>query len=180
MLVCLSDITDSVINIRKNLIKLRTIIKSEYKELFESSEDFLNEFEGLEEIVDKIMLESSEKEIQDDLKKKKCANLIDEFISCNEVLNCALISITGIPLINKMKKELLEISIKQMDAFWKFKNKILDQMILFYEDKYIILYKIDSNFVISVLFQNKTPVGFACLLIKEISKNISMVLKVHS
>ena len=101
--------------------------------------------------------------------------LLEELRSNDEIADCTLISVNGITLWQESKKEFLDLSIKQMDAFWKYKTKVLDQVILNYEKKFLILIKINDKLVLSTLIRANTPIGLATLLVEEYANKIQKV-----
>ncbi|MHA1527317.1 MAG: hypothetical protein ACTSQD_09810 [Promethearchaeota archaeon] len=62
-----------------------------------------------------------------------------------------------------------------MDAFWKSKNYVLDQIILSYEQRHTILHKINDELVLSAQIRKNTPIGLATLLVEETSAKIAKV-----
>jgi hypothetical protein len=88
-------------------------------------------------------------------------------------LDADLISGNGVPLTKQWKKDFLALCLRQMDAFWKSKKYLLDQIIISYEGRHLILYKINEYLVMSCLIRRDTPLGMATLLIEEAANKIN-------
>ncbi len=174
ILVAIYDKADSLINVQQKLTDLKNVISLEYGRKIKQNVCDTDDFKGINRIVEKIILE--EKKVQlDEKSKAQYTQLLGDFRSNNEIEDCSLISITGIPLIYETKREFLDLIIKQMDAFWKFKSEVLDQIILSYENRYIILVKINENLVLSALIRRNTPIGLATMLIEEYATKIANI-----
>ena len=171
--VAFFDQTDSIINIRQKLRKLNKIIEAEYGEILNKEELFSpDEYCGLDEIIRQFITGTPKFEIENSLKLRFIQNL-DNFCSSNdEILECALISINGIPLRPKSNKELIDLSLKQMDSFWKSKNKSIDQIIINFENQYIILHRINETLVLTLSIRRNTPIGIATLLTEDLAKEL--------
>jgi predicted regulator of Ras-like GTPase activity (Roadblock/LC7/MglB family) len=174
ILAMLFDKSDSIINTQQKLIKLKKIVKQTYGETIKSNVCKTEDFEGLDEIVDNFISNSQECEISD-ATKSNCISILEKFKSSNEIIDCCLLSMNGTPLTNEINKEFLNLVVGQMDAFWKFKNKILDQVILSYEDRYIILHKINEDFTLAGLFRRNTPIGMATYLTEDVAGKIARI-----
>ncbi len=172
ILVVFFDKSDSIINVQQHLIKLRDIIKEKYGDVIKKKVCKTEDFEGLNELIDEIILKPQEIKIKEEF-KSYCESVLNDLNSTNEIIDCALISIDGIPLLRGTKREFLDLIIRQMDAFWKFKSQVLDQIILYYENRYIILYKINEDLVLSALIRRNTPIGLATLLVEEGAQKIA-------
>lgn len=181
ILTMLFDKSDSMISIQQKLIKLKHIIQQNYLESIKNKICKTEEFEGLDEIVNSIILKSQKLEINDAI-ISECLLILNKLKTSNEIVDCSLISVDGIPLIKEANREFINLIIKQMDAFWKFKSQVLDQIILSYEDRFIILHKVNENFILACLIRRNTPIGLATLLAEEgaskIAKITNKVLKI--
>ena len=60
-----------------------------------------------------------------------------------------------------------------IDAFWKSKRYVLDQIILSYEQRNLILHKINDKIVLSALVRKNTPLGLATFLVDETASIIA-------
>ncbi len=172
IIVAFYEKTDSIINIRKKLGELKEIIYDKYKSALKSDICSHEEFEGLNEIIDKLVAESSEIDITDDL-KKKYEEILNKFRSNVEILDCDLITSTGVPLTKKWSREFLDLCLRIIDAFWKSKQYVLDQIILTYEQRSLILFKVNNNFVLSALVRRNTPIGLATFMVEEVANKIA-------
>ncbi len=166
---------DSSMAVRKKLIDLKNIISDKYGNLLDGKLVNVKEFKGLEEIIENLVNEPTKTDAAEIL-IEKYKNILFHFRSNKEILDCDLISLsTGLPIIHKRSEEFLELCLRQMDAFWKSKSLILDQIILSYEERHLILYKIDDNYVLSTLIRRNTPLGLATLLIEETTNKIKQI-----
>ncbi|MHA1280081.1 MAG: hypothetical protein ACTSQ8_23050 [Candidatus Helarchaeota archaeon] len=174
ILCVIFDKADSIISVHHFLSNLKTIILTDYHECIKKKTCRTEDFTGLGEVINKLVSKPQILELTNEI-KSKYESILNKLHSANEILDCALISVEGIPLLNQDRKEFLDLIIKQLDAFWKFKSQVLDQIILYYEKRYIILYKIKPNFILSCLFRRDTPIGLATLLVDEAASKISHI-----
>lgn len=174
IIVAFYEKTDSIINIKKKLNELKEIIYSKYDNVLKNKICSHEDFEGLNEIIDRIITESSEIDITEQL-KLQYKNILDSFRSNAEILDCDLITSSGVPLTKEWNKEFLDLCLRIIDAFWKSKHYVLDQIILTYETRHLILYKINDNFVLSALIRRNTPIGLATYMVEETSNIIAKV-----
>jgi len=172
IIVAFYEKTDSIINVQKKLSELREIIYSKYETALKNELCDQDDFKGLDKIIDKIIAESTEIDIDEDL-KKQYKEILDNFRSNEEILDCDLITSSGVPLTKDWDKEFLDLCLRMIDAFWKSKQYVLDQIILTYEQRHIILHKINDNFVLSALVRRNTPIGLATFLVEETVNNIA-------
>ncbi len=172
ILVAFFEKTDSIINIREKLIELKDIIYSKYEEALKIQLCDLEKFEGLEEIIDGLMKEASNINISEAL-REQYKDMLDSFRSNAEILECDLITSSGVPLTKDWNKNFLDLCLRMIDTFWKSKRYVLDQIILSYEQRYLILHKIDDNFILSALIRSNTPIGLATFLVEETSNIIA-------
>ncbi|MBN1802987.1 MAG: hypothetical protein JW891_15870 [Candidatus Lokiarchaeota archaeon] len=166
------DKADSIINVRQRLRKIRDYITTFYKDVIDKeiccSEDFI----GLGEIIEKIVLKWEEASVTEE-EIEKVREILENLGRNPEVLACDIISISsGLPLIHRWNKEYLDLCLRQIDAFWKSKNYVLDQIILSYEQRHLILFKVSDNYVLSMLIRKDTPLGLATLLLEDAAYNI--------
>ena len=132
----------------------------------------MSKVEEVTKIIDKLTAESSEIDITNDL-KKKYEEILTNFRSNVEILDCDLITSSGVPLTKKWNREFLDLCLRIFDAFWKSKQYVLDQIILTYEQRHLILYKVNNNFVLSALVRRNTPIGLATFIVEEASNKIA-------
>lgn len=177
ILALIFDKSYSLVHYQLRLTELKNIIDVNYSASLQSSACRSEDFEDLGQIVDQVLLKPGIDGLEADELDKTMA-LLERLSSHREILDCALISIDGVPLLEDVRKDYLSLTIKQMDAFWKFKKRqALDQIILYYENKCIILYKVNDNFILAVLTHRATPVGLATLLIEEAATGIARVIQ---
>jgi hypothetical protein len=172
ILVVFFDKYDSIINVRETLIELKETIISKFGTELENQITELGKFKDLDEVVDKIISKASQDDLSDVL-KSNCIKILDEFRSNPEIFDCDLITISGVPLLKEWNKDFLELCLRQMDAFWKSKNYVLDQIILSYEQRHTILHKINDKLVLSAQIRRNTPIGLATLLVEETASKIA-------
>ncbi|MHA1300221.1 MAG: hypothetical protein ACTSO9_12440, partial [Candidatus Helarchaeota archaeon] len=169
ILVVIFDKSDSIINVQQKLMKIKDIVSDQYSNVIKKKICNTEDFVGLEEIVNKILSPQID---QFATLKAEFIKILGELKSNDEISDCTLISVNGITLWQEKKREFLDLSIKQMDAFWKYKTKVLDQIILSYENKFLILIKINDRIVLSTLIKPNTPIGLATLLVEEYASKI--------
>ncbi len=172
ILVAFTEKSDSIINIREKLIEIRDIIYEKYAEALKNRLCSPDEFSGLTEIIDKIISESLELGLTETL-KQQYRDVLESFRSNEEILDCDLISSSGVPLTKEWKSDFLELCLRMIDAFWKFKRHVLDQIILSYEQRNLILHKINDKLVLSALVRKNTPLGLATFLVDETANIIA-------
>lgn len=172
ILVVFFDKYDSIINVRETLIELKNTIVSKYGRELEDPLTDIERFKDLDETVDNIISKSSQEHLSDNL-KSNYIKILDEFRSNPEIFDCDLITISGVPLLKEWNKDFLELCLRQMDAFWKSKRYVLDQIILSYEQRHTILHKINDKLVLSAQVRKNTPIGLATLLIEETASKIA-------
>jgi len=173
ILAVIVDTTDSIISIQRKLSTLKNIILSDYYECIVKPICNSEDFKGLSEIIDHMIAKPHEISISE-AKKEKALQILNILRSSSEIVDCALITNDGVPIENIIQKEFLDLIIKQMDAFWKFtKNQILDQIIIYYENRVIILYKVDEELVLCALARRESPIGLATYLIEDAAEKIA-------
>ncbi|MFX1278407.1 MAG: hypothetical protein ACFFA3_03270 [Promethearchaeota archaeon] len=172
IIVAFYEKSDSIINIQEKLLELKDNIYTQYKDVLKDPSWCLEDFKGLGEIVDKIIAEYYDIDIEEDL-RKQYRDILDNFRSNAEILDCDLITSSGVPLTKEWNKEFLDLCLRMIDAFWKSQQYVLDQIILSYEQRTLILHKVNDNFVLSALIRRNTPIGMATYLVEETSENIA-------
>ncbi|TXT63415.1 MAG: hypothetical protein BAJALOKI1v1_730013 [Promethearchaeota archaeon] len=170
------DKIDSIINIKQKLEQLKKEVESNYEEVLNQKLVPQADLEGIEELTDEVILTSSEFELNEDL-ITKYEEILKEFRSNKEILDADLISGLGVPLTKEWKNDFLDLCLRQIDAFWKSKAYLLDQIILSYKGRHLILYRINENLVLSSLIRRSTPLGYATLLIEEVISKINKINK---
>lgn len=171
IIVAIFDKNDSIIKVKKNLDELEHQLDLNYKEVVNQELCCEDDFEGLDIIIEDIVKTSSEKEISKG-QRDAYDSILEDFRSNSEILDADLITSSGVPLTKEWKREFLNLCLRQIDAFWKSKRYILDQIILSYEERHLILYKVNKNLVLSALIRRNTPLGLATLMIEEVSNEI--------
>ncbi|MEJ2280225.1 MAG: hypothetical protein P8Y70_21130 [Candidatus Lokiarchaeota archaeon] len=133
ILVAIFDKFDSIISVRKNLIEIKKRINSDYKNLLRYDDlQSQEEYEKLRDVIDQVVSETTNETISKGL-IEEYGKILDEFRSNSEILDCDLISGSGIPLMKEWNKDFLELCLRQIDAFWKSKKYLLDQIIISYD-----------------------------------------------
>ncbi|MHA1344058.1 MAG: hypothetical protein ACTSQG_08735 [Promethearchaeota archaeon] len=171
ILIALFDKYDSIINVKEILIKINNYIHEKYSVNLKNYLCNMYEFKDLEQVVNEFIIDS-ERNIPEKL-KEQYKNVLDSFRSNSEILDCDLISQSGIPLTKEWKEEFLDLCLRMIDAFWKSKQYVLDQIILSYEQRHLILHKINENLILSALIRKNTPLGIATFLVDETAKIIA-------
>jgi len=166
ILVAFTEKSDSIINVREKLIEIKEIIYDKYRNALTNRLCSQDDFEGLIEIIDKIISESLELDLSEEL-RIQYQDILESFRSNEEILDCDLISSSGVPLTKEWKRDFLQLCLRMIDAFWKSKKFVLDQIILSYEERNLILHKINEKFVLSALVRRNTPLGLATFLVEE-------------
>jgi hypothetical protein len=162
ILTVLFDKSDSTIHIQQKLIEARNIIQQRYKEAISNPQCRSEDFEGLSEIIADIFVNTQSIVLNQDL-KKKYLQIIDELCSRNEILEAALVTIEGIPLILKGKKEFVDMLMNQM----------LDQIILSYQKRLALFYRLNDDLILGAFSRTDTDVGIATTLVEVAAKKIA-------
>lgn len=168
------DRQDSIINVREKLSKLKKVVSEKYCEALSQELCARDDFDGLEEDIEAIMEISPDKKISKETESKLKAAL-KNFRSNKEILDCDLITVSGIPLAKEWKREFLQLCLRQIDAFWKSKQYVVDQIIISYKKRHVILYKVNDQFVLTSLLRRETPLGMGTLLIEEAALKINKI-----
>jgi predicted regulator of Ras-like GTPase activity (Roadblock/LC7/MglB family) len=174
ILVAFTEKSDSIINIREKLIEIKEIIYEKYATALKNKLCSPDEFDGLKEIIDKIVSESLELDLKESI-KEQYKDILESFRGNEEILDCDLISSSGVPLAKEWKRDFLDLCLRMIDAFWKSKQYVLDQIILSYEERNLILHKINQKFVLSALVRRNTPLGLATFLVEETANIMAKV-----
>ncbi len=172
ILVAVYDKFDSVINVRKKLNLLREEILAQYKEVLSRDFNIGGDFKDIDVLCDKILAESTFSELSEGF-RKYLVDLLDEFRSAPEILDCDIISTAGVPIVHDWNKDFLDLCLRQIDAFWKSTKYIIDQVTVSYQNRHIILFKINDQMVLTALAKRTTPMGLATLLTEEFATKIS-------
>lgn len=170
------DKVDSIIGIQEKLTELKKKVSSQYGEVLNQKLVHQDDLEGIEELTSEIIASGSELSITNGL-INKYEEILKNFRSNKEILDADLISGLGIPLTKEWKREFLDLCLRQIDAFWKSKKYLLDQIILSYKGRHLILYRINEDLVLSSLIRRETPLGYATLLIEEVISKINKLNK---
>lgn len=172
VIIALLDKSDSIINIRQRLVELNDFVHEKYGDHLEKDLVERKVFQDLDEYVRKILIEVKSKPINE-ATQQKFREIINKFRNNKEILEADLISITtGKPLYHEWKKDFLDLCLRQIDAFWKSTSYVLDQIILSYHERHVILYRIGNDLVVSALIRRNTPLGLATLLLEEVAQKI--------
>lgn len=167
-LVAFFDKFDSIINIREILIKLGKVMEERFGSNLKDYLCNLCDFDELGGIIEKLISES--KESFNEALTEQYKGILDGFRSNAEILDCDLISHSGIPLTKNWQADFLELCLRMIDAFWKSQQYVLDQIILSYQQRTLILTKVNDQFILSALIRRNTPLGVATFLIDETVK----------
>lgn len=172
ILTVLFDKSDSSIHIHQKLIEVRNIIQQRYKEVISNPQCRSEDFEGLSGIIEDIFLNTQSVVLTQDL-KKKYLQIIDELCSRNEILECALVTIEGIPLILKGKREFVDLLMNQMQAFWKLKGLMLDQVIINYQKRWALFYRLNDDLILGAFSRTDAHIGIVTTLVEVAAKKIA-------
>lgn len=175
IIVAIFDKIDSIIHIKEKLIKVREKVLGSYQEEIQRRLNRDEDFKDMGDKLDKIIGETSYDYMSEGL-KNYLIEVLKDFRKVPEILDCDIISSKGVPLLHEWKKDFLDLCLRQIDAFWKSKISTslidLDQVILSYQNRHVILFKINDNLVLSALIRRETPMGLATLLIEELAEKI--------
>ena len=172
ILAIIFDKSDSVLTVEQKLVELKNIVQARFAEQIKNAYVRTEDFAGLNEIVENIVLNTQTIRLSPKIKAKYLA-LMDKLSSTKIVLECALITIEGIPLIKKGTKEYFDLIIRQLDVFWKFRGSVLDAIVLNYENRYNILYRLNDDLILCAFVKRGTPIGLATDLVEEVGKKIA-------
>jgi len=171
ILTVVFDKSDSIINVHQRLIEIRNIVQVRYSDCIKNPYCTSEDFSGLSEIIEDLFLNIQTIDIGQKL-KEKYLKIMDKLSSRNEILDCALITIEGVPLIRMGKKEFLDLVKNQMEAFWKFHGVMLDELILNYQKRYGIFHRLNDDLILCVFVRRDTPIEVASSIVKETAKKI--------
>lgn len=167
--------SDSIMHIQSVLDEIKNLMNAEYLdaqlEQFCSPEDY----PYLDQRIDNIISQYTTPSFSES-KILKYKSILTTLRSYSEILDCDLISASGKPLRKDWNEDFLNLCIKLIDAFWKSKRYVLDQIIVSYQQRILILHKFNKEFVLSALIKRDTPVGMATYLIEEATNKLMKVI----
>ena len=166
---------DSIIHIQKILDEINNLINSEYSEALSAKFCSPDDYPFLDERIDNLISQYSTPSFSES-KIIKYKSILTTLRSNSEILDCDLISASGKPLGKDWNEDFLNLCIRLIDAFWKSKRYVLDQIIVSYQQRILILHKMNEEFVLSALIKRSTPVGMATYLIEEATNKLKKVL----
>ena len=175
--VAICDISDSSINIRNVLNEVKDYTFINFGEEIKRNGINLDNNNKLNTYVEEILSKSQDLDIGEELLKKYNLILKELVESNNEIIDSALISSTGLTSTSNKDKEFLNLMIRQMEAFFTLTNRVLDQIILKFQNRHIILYRINEDLVLSSLTKRNVPIGITTLLVEEAVEKISKLNK---
>ena len=174
VLVAVFDKTDSIINVVEKLEMLRNELQSRYHEALNRDFNMGEDFPHIEQVCDLVLSDSSLWVLSESL-KDYLIEALAELQENVEILECDIISTAGVPLTRQWNKDFLELCLRQIDAFWKSTNYVVDQITISYQKRHIILHKINDQLVLITLIRRETPMGMATLLIEDFALKVSKV-----
>ncbi|TFF88733.1 MAG: hypothetical protein EU549_02470 [Promethearchaeota archaeon] len=170
--VAICDISDSLMVIKEVLNKVKGFTFEQFGNEIKEKGCNLDCNNQLNTFIEDILSESQELEISEDL-LNKYNDILKDLDRNSEILDSALISSTGVTSTSDKDKEFLNLVIKQMEAFFNLTGRNLDEIILKFQNRHIILYRINEELVLSSLTKRNIPIGVATLLIEEAASEIS-------
>lgn len=176
ILVAVFDKYDSIINISEKLGMLRKELESRYSEALTRDFNTGDDFPHIDMIFDLILSDNSIWQLSSGLKEFLIKEL-ETFRNNQEILDCDVISTAGIPLVRKWKKDFLDLCLRQIDAFWKSTQYMVDQITISYQKRHIILYKINEQLVLVASIRRDTPMGMTTFLIEDFAQKVSKIFK---
>jgi hypothetical protein len=175
IIAILFEHTDSIINIQKILDEIKKTIEKKYSEVLENKLCSPDDYPYIDERIDEIISQYTTHTI-DEQKILRYKAILTTLRSNEEILDCDLISASGKPLKKDWNEQFLNLCIKLIDAFWKSKKYVLDQIIVSYQQRILILHKLNDEFIISALIKRDTPIGMATYLIEETANDLSKAI----
>jgi predicted regulator of Ras-like GTPase activity (Roadblock/LC7/MglB family) len=172
LFVSICEASDSIINVKNVLTELKNFTFLKYGDKIKKLGCNLDCNEELNTFVENLLSESQELEIAKEL-KNKYREILNELDANNEILDSALISSTGLTATTDKDKEFLNLMVKQMEAFFRLTNRTLDQIILKFQDRYIVLYRVNKELVLSSLTKRNVPIGVATLFVEEAANKLA-------
>jgi hypothetical protein len=172
ILVAVFDKFDSVINVREKLDRLNEELQIQFGDVLKRPYNKGGDFHGVDILCDVILKEKTFSTYSEGL-KEYLIDLLDEFRSHAEILDCDLVSTAGVPLVHDRTKEFLDLCLRQIDAFWKSTTFMVDQITVSYRDRHVILFKVNEQLVLTSLVRRDTPMGLATLMAEEYAEKIS-------
>lgn len=175
ILAILFEQTDSIMHIQKILDEIKNLMKSEYSEAQLEEHCSPDDYPFLKERIDGLIAQYTSPSFSES-KIIEYKSILTTLRSNSEILDCDLISASGRPLKKDWDEDFLNLCIKLIDAFWKSKRYVLDQIIVSYQQRILILHKFNKEFVLSALIKRDTPVGMATYLIEDATNKLMKVI----
>jgi hypothetical protein len=166
---------DSIIHIQNILDEIKNIMDSEYSEAQFEEHCSPDDYPFLDERIDRVISQYTISPFSES-KMIQYKSILTKLRSKSEILDCDLISASGRPLRKDWNEDFLNLCIRLIDAFWKSKRYVLDQIIVSYQKRILILHKFNAEFVLSALIKRSTPVGMATYLIEETTNELMKVI----
>jgi hypothetical protein len=166
---------DSIMHIQSVLDEIKNLMNTEYLEAQLEHHCSPDDYPFLDERIDSIISKYTTPSFSE-TKTIKYKSILTSLRSNSEILDCDLISASGKPLRKDWNEDFLNLCIKLIDAFWKSKRYVLDQIIVSYQQRILILHKFNSEFVLSALIKRSTPVGMATYLIEEATSKLMKII----
>ena len=178
LIACIFDIGDSIIKIKQKLKALKKHLAKNYRDRLFNPVVILDDFRRLDPEIEEIISEGTDRKLSKDL-KTELSKILQDFKASGGLDSCALVFLTGDFMLGDLREELMELTIKQVDAFWKSRSEMLDQIILLHQNKYVIMQKINSSVILSAEIKEETEIGMATFLIEEVSRKIRRSFQRH-
>lgn len=166
---------DSIMHVQKILDEISNLMRTEYSDAVEKELCSPDDYPFLDERIDNLVIQYSSSSISDS-KILQYKSIVATLRSNTEILDCDLISASGKPLRKDWNEDFLNLCNKLMDAFWKSKRYVLDQIIVSYQQRILILHKVNEEFVLSALIKKETPIGMATYMIEEATAELMKVI----
>ena len=174
VLVAVFDKFDSIINIVEKLEMLRKELQSRYQDAFNRDFNKGEDFPHIDEICDLVLSDNSVWVISNGL-KDHLIQALREFKQNVEILDCDILSTAGVPLAHQWNRDFLDLCVRQIDAFWKSTQYMVDQITISYQRRHVILYKINDQLVLTASIRRETPMGMATMLIEDFAQKVSKI-----
>jgi hypothetical protein len=165
---------DSIIHIQKILDEIGNLMKLEYAEALDEKLCSPDDYPFIDEKIDKIISQYTTPTL-DNSKILEFKSILTTLRANSEILDCDLISASGKPFRKDWNEDFLNLCIKLIDAFWKSKKYVLDQIIVSYQQRILILHRVNEEFVLSALIKRNTPIGMATYLIEEATAKLMKI-----
>lgn len=167
--------TDSIRYIQKVLDAVKKLIVDNYSDVLNNNLCSPDDYPYINERIDELISQFSSPKVKES-KILRYKAILTTLRSNTEILDCDLISASGKPLRKDWDDQFLNLCIKLIDAFWKSKRYVLDQIIVSYQQRILILHKLNEEFIISALIKRDTPIGMATYLIEETTSELKKVI----